>query len=695
MHRRLQTFGIPRDDVVPLLHEFVDSVQSGHLSNKDAFEKYNLSRFSEPFPTAQKSEHIDRIFTNVFYTWACDPQIQPSLEKIVPSSTLSGMQRIQEAADLTYPSESFILARTMRRKVIMHVGPTNSGKTHQALRALAAAKSGLYAGPLRLLAHEVWERLNKGQIVPLGVDPEPDTTSAPSGSLDLLDESEKVAPTVRKDGNPKYARPCNLLTGEEQKIVSPEARLLSATVEMVHYKAKYDVAVVDEIQMAADPQRGGAWTNAVLGLCAMELHLCGEERAVPIIKEMLKETGDELIVNRYERLTPLVVEEESLEGRLDRVRKGDCIVAFSRGGIFSLKRQVEKVTGLRCAVAYGRLPPEVRSEQAALFNNPESGYDVMIGSDALGMGLNLYVFHCVILYRIVQLHSRKIKRIIFQAVRKWDGRIERLLSTSQMKQIAGRAGRYDEHGDRTSAGFATTLYPNDLPILREALATPLESIQVVYVTATLDGLVNVAQALPPRSTTAAIHQVHSYIARMRPIYRFEDMARFAERCELIDTSAGELTLEDRNLFIKSPVSWRDPLCVQIAAEFMRMYKHSMRVVLVQALGGSELLETLRRTEKFMSLNRPLVSSSSVLPLLETFHKVLVLYMWLSIRNSVVFCDHEQAAALKGRVEKALDWCLVNLPWRPKSHYNTGRKNKVPPPNMRAEFGRPGRTAAVG
>jgi ATP-dependent RNA helicase SUPV3L1/SUV3 len=57
-----------------------------------------------------------------------------------------------------------------------------------------------------------------------------------------------------------------------------------------------------------------------------------------------------------------------------------------------LKHQVETLTGLRCAVAYGRLPPEVRSAQAALFNDQDSEYDVMIGSDALGMGLNLCVF---------------------------------------------------------------------------------------------------------------------------------------------------------------------------------------------------------------------------------------------------------------------------------------------------------------
>ena len=141
--------------------------------------------------------------------------------------------------------------------------------------------------------------------------------------------------------------------------------------------------------MITDPQRGAGWTNAVLGLKAKELHLCGEETAIPVVQALLESTNDELIINRYERLTPLVIEEKSLEGDLSKVRKGDCIVTFSRGNIFSLKRLVERATGLRCAIVYGRLPPEIRSEQAALFNDPNSGYDVLIGSDAIGMGLNL------------------------------------------------------------------------------------------------------------------------------------------------------------------------------------------------------------------------------------------------------------------------------------------------------------------
>jgi ATP-dependent RNA helicase SUPV3L1/SUV3 len=158
---------------------------------------------------------------------------------------------------------------------------------------------------------------------------------------------------------------------------------------MLSLDKRYDVVVIDEIQMIADSRRGSAWTAAVLGTATEELHLCGEERAVPIVQALAEITGDELIINHYQRLTPLEVAPQSLECDLTRIRKGDCVVTFSRSNIFRLTKIIEEKTGNRCAVIYGRLPPEIRAEQAALFNDPNSGVDVLVASDAIGMGLNL------------------------------------------------------------------------------------------------------------------------------------------------------------------------------------------------------------------------------------------------------------------------------------------------------------------
>lgn len=252
-------------------------------------------------------------------------------------------------ADLRYPAEWYPNARSMQRTVHLHVGPTNSGKTYHALKRLEASKSGFYAGPLRLLAQEVYHRFKSSGI------------------------------------------PCSLVTGDEVKV--PEdgqaPRVMSNTVEMVSVGQAFDVGVIDEIQMIANPKRGWAWTRAVLGAQVKELHLCGEARAVPLIRELCALTGDNLEIHRYQRLNPLEVMPHSLRGNLNNLRKGDCLVSFSRVGIHALKSDIERLTGRRAAIVYGGLPAEIRTQQANLFNDPDNDYDFLVASDAIGMGLNL------------------------------------------------------------------------------------------------------------------------------------------------------------------------------------------------------------------------------------------------------------------------------------------------------------------
>lgn len=259
------------------------------------------------------------------------------------------LQRQQEVADFRYPAEWYPRARSIQRTIHLHVGPTNSGKTYHALKRLEGCKSGFYAGPLRLLAQEVYHRFKDKGV------------------------------------------PVSLVTGDDVKL--PEdgetPRIISNTVEMVGFGREFDVGVIDEIQMIANPKRGWAWTRAVLGAQAKELHLCGETRAVPLIRELCALTGDILEIHRYERLNPLEVMPHSLRGNMNKLEKGDCVVSFSRVGIHALKADIEKLTGRRVAIVYGSLPAEIRTQQASLFNDPNNDYDFLVASDAIGMGLNL------------------------------------------------------------------------------------------------------------------------------------------------------------------------------------------------------------------------------------------------------------------------------------------------------------------
>jgi len=392
---RLRSLGIPWREYEKLFDNFRTAILDGSLP-LDSYDSQTLAGIVRTLNNPHDTLSIDKTITRLFVDFATGGDSPSS------NTTVNVLRSIREATDFSHPAEWFPEARSIKRRIIMHVGPTNSGKTHQALQALAAAKTGYYAGPLRLLAHEIWDRLNKGQIVPAGVTLDPSATADDDGGADLLDGSVPTKPPVlTKEHNERFARACNLITGEEQRIVA-EGALVSCTVEMLQFDRIVDVAVVDEIQMIADPSRGSGWTAAVLGLCAKEVHLCGEETAVEVVKDLVRETGDELIVNRYQRLTPLRVANKSLDGDFKKIEKGDCVVSFSRSGIFALKKKIEELTNLRCAVAYGRLPPEIRSEQAALFNDPNSGFDVIVGSDAIGMGLNLYVFNTLVFARITE-----------------------------------------------------------------------------------------------------------------------------------------------------------------------------------------------------------------------------------------------------------------------------------------------------
>ena len=210
------------------------------------------------------------------------------------AAEIKSYRGLVESADMTKPHTWYPLARTLRRRIVYHAGPTNSGKTYAALSHFRLADSGLYCGPLRLLAMEVYDSVNADGVY------------------------------------------CNLVTGQERKEV-PFAAHTACTVEMANLTRSYKVAVIDEIQMIADEYRGWAWTRALLGLQAEEVHVCGDPSALPLLRSLCAASGDELHEFRYDRLKPLRVDAHSLEGNFGKVKAGDCIVAFSRREIFEIK----------------------------------------------------------------------------------------------------------------------------------------------------------------------------------------------------------------------------------------------------------------------------------------------------------------------------------------------------------------------
>ena len=216
------------------------------------------------------------------------------------------------------PETEFQETRTMHRKFILHVGPTNCGKTYHALERLKTSASGVYLGPLRLLALEVYEKMRESGV------------------------------------------PCTMLTGEE-RIYEENSRVISSTVEMLDIDQVYDVAVIDEAQMIADSDRGHSWTRGILGIQCPEIHICMSPAAQKVVTHLIELCGDTFEIRSYERKTALVCEEEPFDFP-DDVRAGDALIVFTKRAVLDIAGRLER-QGIRTSVIYGSLPPEIRRRE--------------------------------------------------------------------------------------------------------------------------------------------------------------------------------------------------------------------------------------------------------------------------------------------------------------------------------------------
>ncbi|TQK05441.1 helicase-related protein [Herbaspirillum sp. SJZ107] len=303
--------------------------------------------------------------------------------------------RTKESINLAEYPASFETARKMARRFIALLGPTNSGKTHKAMEALAQADSGVYLAPLRLLALENYERLQN---------------------------------VVREDGEPLAV---SLITGEERRLAE-NATHVASTVEMLDTKTPVQVAVIDEIQMLADRDRGAAWTAAVCGAPASVVYLVGAPEARRAIEALAERLECPLEVHVLKRKAPLSMEPSAVR-KIRNLRRGDAVIAFSRRNVLMWRDMITEM-GLSVATVYGNLSPEVRRAQAERFREGQA--DIVVGTDAIAMGLNM-----------------PIQRIVMTTAVKYNGYEEEEISAALARQIAGRAGRYGVHEEGFVAGY--------------------------------------------------------------------------------------------------------------------------------------------------------------------------------------------------------------------------------------------------
>jgi ATP-dependent RNA helicase SUPV3L1/SUV3 len=271
------------------------------------------------------------------------------------------------------------------------LGPTNTGKTHLAIERLLAHSSGIIGFPLRLLARENYDRM------------------------------------VTRKG----ARHVALITGEE-KIVPPEARWFSCTVEAMPLDRPVEFLAVDEIQLCADPDRGHIFTDRLLHARGLvETMFLGAET----IRRLLQRLVPTATIETRPRLSQLT---HAGPAKLVKLPPRSAVVAFSAGEVYAIAEAIRRRRG-GCAVVMGRLSPRTRNAQVALYQEKE--VDFLVATDAIGMGLNMDVDH-----------------VAFAGLSKFDGHRLRALAPAELGQIAGRAGRGMRDGT-----FGTTAQCPPLP----------------------------------------------------------------------------------------------------------------------------------------------------------------------------------------------------------------------------------------
>lgn len=565
---------IDRHDLLKVLSEFYNQPKTQILAAEhgldanllrksfDQFRRYCAD--TDPLPVELHiiisdilagAGHVDDIFP---YFLQHAKQVFPHLECI---------EDLKKISDLTEPAHWYPNARNLKRKIIYHAGPTNSGKTYHALKRFIEAKSGVYCGPLRMLAVEVFNKCN-------------------------LTET-----------------PCDLVTGEDRRQANPDgpAEHVACTVEMTNTSKHYEVAIIDEIQMLRDQARGWAWTRALHGICADEVHVCGEGSALDIVQAMAELCGDTFEMRGYSRLTKLTLLDQALCS-LHKVQPGDCIVCFSRNDIYDLACKLEAL-GHQCAVIYGGLPPGTKYNQAEKFNDPDDPCNVLVATDAIGMGLNL-----------------AIKRIIFYTVHMTvikDGVKEKEpISTSQALQIAGRAGRY---GTKYELGEVTTFNNADLPVLKQILSENVDPVEQVGLHPTADQIETFAYQLP-KATLSNLIDIFMHLCKVdHQNYFMCNMRDFKYLADI--TEPIPLPLKDRYVFCCAPISIQETLICNMFLKFGRKYSTG------QPLTYEWLMDMLCAPFK------PPKTLSDLISLEQTFD-VFDLYLWLGYRFPNMFPDME-------------------------------------------------------
>lgn len=490
----------------------------------------------------------------------------------------------------------FPLARSIKRKLKFYVGPTNSGKTYSAMTELKKANSGLYLAPLRLLALEGYEDLKFSNI------------------------------------------DASLITGEEQ-LLNEDAAHVCSTIEMIDYDLDVDVAIIDEIQMLDDEDRGWAWVNAIIGCPAKEIIMTGSVNALDAVKKIASYLEEELEIVKFKRKTELDLLDKHIA--LRDLEPATALIAFSRADVLRLKQKLQKYH--KVSVIYGNLSPEVRRDEARRFREKES--DILIATDAIAMGLNL-----------------PIKTILFTTHRKFDGVSKRTINVNEIVQIAGRAGRYGYH----EKGFLGATSKETLDHIKKEYHKPVKTIKppfkVKISAPQLDGL---SSHIKTRSLTKILKYFADNMYFDGPFIA-SNISSMISAAKILDEK-NNLKIEEKYMLSQAPITMKSTIIIQAFDAYV----------------AAIIKKRVVRYKPSITLPRKAITQRDLL-LVEDEVKKISLYLWLSYKFPELFPDSVKAlitrSAFNSFIENTLKKKLVsqeNPRERNNKNFNSNSRRKRP------------------
>lgn len=478
--------------------------------------------------------------------------------------------QIREASGYERYAAIFPVARSLNRRFLFLAGPTNSGKTHEALRLAREAETAEILSPLRLLALEHYERMSE----------------------------ERLA--------------AGMVTGEE-RLLPEGATHIARTIETLDLHRVVDVCVIDEVQMLGDPNRGWAWTQSMIGAPARLVVLTGAPEAIPLVEHLLAMTGEPLEVKILKRKGRLRV--EGVPANLNKLSRGDAVVAFTRKNVHDLRARLV-ASGRTVATVYGALGPEVRRAEAARFR--DGAAEILVATDAIGMGLNI----------------GPLRRVVFSTLRKFDGVRDRHLTAMEIKQIAGRAGRFGHHDE----GLVTALpevgaYAEVEKIIGNALNGDAAKLRgKAYVRPNQETVLSASEVLQTDRLGRVLRHLNDTLVAGHPDLRMADMEEMIGLATLLDTV--DMPILDRLSYSMAPVDGREQMAVELLLDWARQHARDGRVQAPDFGVNTDLLK------------------------LEARVKVATSWLWLAQRYPDVFEDVEEVVELRASLNAKIEEKLV-------------------------------------